>query len=76
MPYQQLPIGVRKSSKQRQRAPEHRTEHDDPLARIAVGERTDKGRRDHIEPEKGAGEITHLSVGEMELGLHQRLHGK
>src|ERR1019366_696137 len=76
MPNQQFPVGVGEGGEQSQSAPENRAEHDDPLARIAVGQRADKWRRDHIEPEEGAGEISHLSIGEMEFRLHQRLHGK
>ena len=76
MPHQQLPVGMSEGGEQRQSAPENCAEHDDPLARIAIRQRTDKWRRDHIEPEESAGEISHLRVAEVELRLHQRLHGK
>src|SRR5262249_40431268 len=51
-------------------------ENDDFLARIPVGKRASKGRGDHVETQKGAGQVTDLGVGEMKFTLHQRLHGK
>ena len=74
VPQQQLSVGVGDSRHQSQPTPEHRAQNDDQLARVAVSQRADKRRRDHVEQQKSAGEISNLGVGELEFGLHQRLH--
>ena len=74
MANQQLPVGMGDRRQQRQSAPEEGAENDDQLARIAVGQRPGERRRDHVEAQKSASQIAHLSIAEMKLGLHQRLH--
>ena len=74
MTKQQFSVGVGDRGHQGQPTPEHRTQHDDQLARVAVSQRADKRRRDHVEKQKSAGEISDLGVGELEFALHQRLH--
>ncbi len=59
-----------------QSAPENSAQDDDQLARIAIGQRAHEWRGHHVEQQKGAGEISDLSVGELEFVLHQRLHCK
>src|SRR5580700_3940965 len=59
---------------QREPAPEERAQNDDELARIAVGQRTDKRRSHHVETQKCAGKIANLRLGKVELVLHQWLH--
>ena len=46
------------------------------LARIAIGQRSHEGRREHVETKKGAGQLSNLRVADMKLILHQRLHRK
>jgi hypothetical protein len=67
---------MRDCSEQGKSAPENRAQNNDHLAGIAVGQRPGEGCRDHVEAKKGAGQVAHLCVGEMEFVLHQRLHGK
>src|SRR5579864_2231093 len=71
---QQFSVGVGHCREQGERAPEQCTQDDDELARIAVGQRPYEGRRDHVEPEKGAGQIANLGIRQVKLVLHQRLH--
>ena len=71
---QQLTVGVGDRGHQSQPAPEHCAQDDDQLARIAVRQRADKRRGHHVEQQESAGEISNLCVGEVEFGLHQRLH--
>ena len=71
---QQFAVGVGDRGHQGQPAPENGAQDDDQLARIAVRERADKRRSHHVEQQKSAGEISNLGVGELEFGLHQRLH--
>ena len=73
MANQQLGVGVCHCRKQRQAAPEKRSQHDDEFARVAVGQRTYERRRNHVETEEGAGQISNLLFGNVELILHQRL---
>src|SRR5579872_7097891 len=74
MANQQLPVRMRDRSQQSKTAPENCAQNDDQLARVPVSKRSGKWRRYHVKPQKRAGEISHLRVGEMEFTLHQRLH--
>ena len=76
MPQQQFSVGVSHRRHQRQATPEHRPQHDDQLARVAIGERSDEWRGHHVEHQKRAGEISNLGVAEVKFALHQRLHRK
>ena len=46
---QQFSVGVRDRGQQGQPAPENGAQNDDQLARVTVGQRADKRRRDHVE---------------------------
>ena len=76
MANQQFGVGVGNRGKQREAAPEDRAADDDPLTRIAVGERSNKRRRHHVEEQECAGEVTNLRVAQVKFALHQRLHGE
>ena len=70
------PVGVRDRGQQGDHTPENGAQNNDQLARVPVGQRSDKGRGDHVENQKRAGEISELSVAEMKFVPHQRLHRK
>src|ERR1035441_3250584 len=63
-----------KCREQRKGAPEHRAKTDDELAGVAICQRSDKWRGNHVKAEKRAGQISDLSFAEVELILHQRLY--
>ncbi len=67
---------MRDRGQQGEAAPENGAQNDDQLARVAVGQGSDKGRGDHVENQKGAGQISQLSVAEVKFVPHQGLHRK
>jgi hypothetical protein len=71
---EQFGVGVRDRGEQCKSAPEQRSERDDQLARVAIGQGADEWGGDDVKAEKRAGEISDLDVGQMKLVLHQRLH--
>ena len=74
VPNQQLGVVMGESGQQREPAPEDCSQHDDQLARIAVRQRADEWRGDHVEAQEGAGEIADLGLGQVKFVLHQRLY--
>ena len=76
VPDQQLRVRMCNRRQQREPAPEHRAQHDDEFPRVAVRQRPHKRRRQHVEAQKRAGQISNLHIGQMKFVLHQRLHRK
>src|SRR2546423_15243458 len=67
---EQLGVIVGDRGEKGERAPKEGAQSDDALARVPVGQRTDKRRRNHVKDQKGTRESTELGLRQVELGLN------